>query len=494
MRSQETVKDLCTAIESDDSDAVRDIVTKDPEILNVCISSDSEWTYTPLWLATKIGQEKIIELLIELGADPNQRASVEIEGSRYSMSLLHSMPFFDHEKKNKMEVASILIKHGADVNSSSIHMLKTPLQTAILMGDVNYSTFLLQKGGRLKGPEWENRNLMQYVYGAPIAKQKEILQLLVQHGFNTKTSYNTNYIHLTIRAELRKPGTVDVVGITKILLDSGVPVNDFDECRQSALLMAILMRNPDLVSLLLERGAHFDVKIRTPAGVETNFLCVAIQKNSKAIIDLLLKYGVDVNGKTEFGWTALHTACVNRRVEAVSHLIQKGALLNVEDQGGRTPFSYLNPEEFNAPDVPTITAMIKQMAIKCFYVDPVSPKDMDLIFSYHPLTQLFQQCTAELFQLFRFKFHKNYTYDRVWNMSNGNIKKLANLTKNEEFVSSFTKNLASLHFYKDEFERILKEAIRIRNELLVVDQKLKTAFGDSFPSKVIEKLANNLTL
>lgn len=499
MCNQVVLKLMRKAIKSNYVDVVQAMVLKYPKIIKLPIWRDSYGEYTPLWLAAKIGQERIVEVLIELGADPDQRTKIKRKGKYYEWTLLHYLPFMNDKATNE-KIARILIRHGADVNNAWNHVHMTPLQIAMHLGFVDYCEFLLKNGAGLRAPYWISGNPMQYVFAAPVAKQKEILKLIVQHSFNTRSiiyydkEYTINYIQWTLSKALKKPRTVDVVGITKILLDSGVPVNHFDERGQSALVMAIALENPDLILLLLRRGAKVDVKVRMKCGFEDSLLSVAVQTNNEVIINLLLMHGVDFNSKNKKGWTALHSACAHRQLTSLRFLIKKGALLNVEDQEGRTPFYYLNPLDFYQPDIPCIIEMIKEIAKNFFYGDAVSEKDIDLICSHPHLGSLFENCKLELLQLSSLKFYKCYTYVCVRKMSIGNMRKLAKLTKNEEFVSSFYEKLAGFHFYKDEYETILEEAIRMKNEMLTVDFRLKYIFGDTLPDVVLSVLADNLTL
>ena len=47
---------------------------------------------------------------------------------------------------------------------------------------------------------------------------------------------------------------------------------------------------------------------------------------------MLKSGGVDVNGRHELGWAALHVAAVNRRREMVSLLLASGADADIEDE------------------------------------------------------------------------------------------------------------------------------------------------------------------
>ncbi|GAB1742355.1 hypothetical protein NU219Hw_g7905t1 [Hortaea werneckii] len=59
----------------------------------------------------------------------------------------------------------------------------------------------------------------------------------------------------------------------------------------------------------------------------------------KDIVALLLQYGADVNAESDGGWTPLHTACVEQATPpVVDQLLQSGARPNKRTLSGKTPF------------------------------------------------------------------------------------------------------------------------------------------------------------
>lgn len=89
------------------------------------------------------------------------------------------------------------------------------------------------------------------------------------------------------------------------------------------------------------------------------------------------------------------------------------------------------------------------------------------------------------------KSTKFYSYYSVMKLSN-NIECLAKLPENEEFVENFEANL-SFSCFKEDLRGILNKYSRIRDEMQLVDARLKSAFGDFLPSVVLRKLAKSFT-
>lgn len=312
-----------------------------------------------------------------------------------------------------------------------------------------------------------------------------MLRLLIKYDLNVnaRSSRGYNYLDYAITRAMEQPGLIDFMGIAKILLDLGLPVNSSDNLLgESTFFRAMNLKNTELISLLIKNGADVTAKFESHG---LNALHYASTKKDVTIVDIIediiLSNGAEIDSKCDEGRTALHHACLSRSDKTISFLIQKGASVGLEDEEGKTPFSLLEPEEYSEEyeesDVPCITAMIKEIAKVQFLNDlTVSKKDMDSIQNHLVLHETFQNCTAELNK-----------------MSSKTVKKLANLTKNEEFVSKFEENLSTFTCYQNDLREILENAIVVRDELLVVESRLNTVFHGHFPDTVIAKLANNLT-
>jgi uncharacterized protein len=63
----------------------------------------------------------------------------------------------------------------------------------------------------------------------------------------------------------------------------------------------------------------------------------AVVTGQPAMAGLLLEAGVDVNATDRQGWTALHYAAQDYRVEIARQLLEHGAQVNARDAHGNTP-------------------------------------------------------------------------------------------------------------------------------------------------------------
>ncbi|VDL60084.1 unnamed protein product [Hymenolepis diminuta] len=100
---------------------------------------------------------------------------------------------------------------------------------------------------------------------------------------------------------------------------------------------AIESENIDTLSALLEKS---NKKIEYTDRMDHTPLMVAVIKNKINIIQLLLKYGADVNTANKLGRTALMISSNEGLIDIVDILIQSGAHVNAQDINGMTAIFY----------------------------------------------------------------------------------------------------------------------------------------------------------
>jgi len=136
---------------------------KHPEHLNL----KSEQGATPLLLATYRGNHKVAELLLELGADPNQCFT---EGS----------PIYGVIFKADLEMLDLLIRKGVDVNQAcQFEELGYPIHLAINLHRINQIKQLLNAGARLDVKDASGRSIDDLLR---IHQNPELNALFTQHN------------------------------------------------------------------------------------------------------------------------------------------------------------------------------------------------------------------------------------------------------------------------------------------------------------------------
>lgn len=191
------------------------------------------------------------------------------------------------------------------------------------------------------------------------------------------------------------------------------------------------------------------------------------------------------------GETALHRACSTLNANMISLLLRNGAEISPEDVQGKTPFSFITPSHWDRRFKPCLMAMVKEFSALHFEEKFVLPKDMSLIRKWPFYWETFAECTAELNLMKKTKFYGDYNYHCVLRMDLNELKRLA---RNKELVQNFLSKLPELTHYETDLQKKLVEAIRLRDDLVAVEIRLKQVFGDYLPDVVIRLLAEYLEL
>jgi ankyrin repeat protein len=112
------------------------------------------------------GELDSLNLLIQAGADPNQKG-------RYGITPLMSACSSSHP--NKYAIMKLLLQHGADPNEA--------LDRAIAQGELDSLNLLIQAGADInrKGSYYGMTPLMN-AFSSPNPNKYEIMKLLLQHG------------------------------------------------------------------------------------------------------------------------------------------------------------------------------------------------------------------------------------------------------------------------------------------------------------------------
>lgn len=291
--------------------------------------------YLPIWEAMLGGHVEIVEIFIELGANPD----IECSDEEYlGCTFLQYAAQIEYTLDN-YKVAEVLIKHGAEINTTRhIHEIATPLQITVLNGNLKFLELFLKNNPRL---DWDESHASPAELVFAIENDsivEEMLRLLFVHGLDPKFQdrNHDNLMHLLLNS---KELDEDPVPLAEVLLNYGVPLNDIRvEDKATLLHRAILRKDVKLTALFLKKGADAnarDVKFKYPLDP----LSTAVTTGSLELVELLLSNGADVNVQDdEFGWTALHVACTsdNYDKKIVELLIRRGGDVNIKDKLGHT--------------------------------------------------------------------------------------------------------------------------------------------------------------
>lgn len=344
--------------------------------------------------------------------------------------------------------------------------LEKQLKIAVLEGNLEIAKSLFKKGAKVEDPDWEKMLTVEcFLQTENIDTRKDMLKLLLENGFDPVAIYQNsdrnNFLNDFIEFGV-KEDEEDAVEIVEIILNAGVPL-ERDEEICPLLFSSIEANHFSLISFFIKKGV--DVKQEFKNYYKKYPLSAsALHECSVDIIDLLISNGADVNDKDDDGNTALHHACFMQYEETISFLIHRGADVCAENNKKLNPFHLLiyDPRPVDDYDQ-CLKAVIKGFSKLIFENFPNSKKYIDLIRTNPRALEHFKECQTELRLMAGTIFYGSFSYYCALKMSK-NIKKLAYLTKNDEFRNAFEANLSMFPYYEYDLKMLLKDAIRVRDQ------------------------------
>lgn len=307
---------------------------------------------TALHLASSLGDEQIVGLLLKYGA------STKLKSASNKTALMLAA------QSGRINIVQQLLQHETKDNSQEIERTKA-LTIASRAGHLNIVKLLLDFGVHP-----EVKSLQQLARDEAF----DILQLLLEHGAdpNDKDDCHNTVLHRAAQKGGEKmvelllihggnPELGDADGKTpfhyscaradttvmKAFLKHGVSLSLADESGRTGLHYASLSRNEEAVRLLLDHGADIEARTRrneTP-------LQLAAQRGGHTVVECLLKYGADITSQNKFGRTALHFAASRGNKEVLEILLARSADPRIKDFDGRTPKDLLSVYRDNVSSV-----------------------------------------------------------------------------------------------------------------------------------------------
>jgi ankyrin repeat protein len=285
---------------------------------------------TSLHLAAQRVQLGTALILLEYGADPNAKSKY---GSTPLCMLLYDSQYKD--KGNVINLALLLLKHGAEVNSGVIDH-ETPLHLATRWGLWNLVEILLEYGA---DANMENRNgetPLHILLESRIDDRSDVPDLtllLLKHGAEVNRRDKANMTPLHLAAQWAQSGAA------RILLEHGADANAKSNNGSTPLTM-LLPQNRfkdegdvrDILLLLLKHGAELNN--------QSIPLYMAIRWDLWEPVVILLKHGADPNPESVDGKTSLHVLLEGRTEDVPNHVLfflKHGAEVNRRDKHNSTP-------------------------------------------------------------------------------------------------------------------------------------------------------------
>ena len=253
-------------------------------------------------------------------------------------------PLLYAARDGRMDIVRMLLEAGADINQRDANEI-TPLIIAITNNHPDVARDLIDRGADIKAVDWygrtalwaavETRNMYvdnaTFVNSIDRAPFLDLIQVLLERGADP--NIRTKEVPPIRREFLRITGSLAWVDFTG----------------QTPFLTASLAGDLTVMKLLLKHNA--DPNIPTFAGTTALMAAAGVNwvvdqtydEGQPALLDavkLCVELGMDINAVNSMGLTALHGAANRGSDDIIRYLVQQGAKIDAKDAEGRTPLTW----------------------------------------------------------------------------------------------------------------------------------------------------------
>jgi uncharacterized protein len=323
--------------------------------------------------AVKSGSVEAVKVFIDSGIDVNVK-----NGSGRTSVHLASMLGLD-------DVIELLVAHGADVNALDNNSA-TPLHLALKwFGMDKVVKKLLVSGAK---PNIKDRGGVTPLFQAIMSNNEKIVNMLIEYGakgLNSSLSFairtrNLKMIEMCVKCGadinrrnkhgknvLHKAILSGDVSVVDLILRYGASVNDVDGDGISPLRIAVRKGFCDIVDFLIKRCAS----LVDDDNLGNSLLHDAVwysrddfeKEKYRMTVEILLRNNVYANVRDKRDRTPLHIAAICGSKEITKTLLEYGADKNVFDSSGNKPITYA--QEYKTfgvyADVDCYNAVIKEL-------------------------------------------------------------------------------------------------------------------------------------
>ena len=255
--------------------------------------------WNKLFVASYLGLDPIVEILLQQNLDVNAADN------------MGRTPLFPATYKEHLRVVRLLLDGGADPNNASYmnFFSYSPLELAAEFGYTAIAALLLDKGASLDGDGVDPMSK------AIMADKVDIVILFLDRGLDVNSRTSLRQIPLlTYAARHSRKEIFD------ILIDRGADVNAVCNSDDTPLNQAASWGGPDMIRQLIGRGARLDVRDtegQTPLHISAGAGKV---KNTR----ILLELGADSRVRDNNGKTPRALAIEKKREELIELFAEKG--------------------------------------------------------------------------------------------------------------------------------------------------------------------------
>ena len=268
--------------------------------------------------AVAFGKLNILKLLLQSRADVNK------QNSKGATALCYAV------EQNNYEAVKVLLNDDDIQVDKKTRNGWTPLLKACLTRYLNIAVLLLNKGADVNS---QNNQGLSPLLDAVQKNHPDVVKLLL--------SQDDILVDLKTRKGLTPLQAACYQGyhsIAILLLNKGADVNAQKIGGSSSLLYAVQKNHPEVVKLLLDQD---DILVDLKTSVGLTPLQAACYQGYRNIAVLLLDKGADVNAQMNGGFSPLYMAVQNKHNDVVELLLSQAGIL-VDLQIGSKGYSPLH--------------------------------------------------------------------------------------------------------------------------------------------------------
>ncbi len=275
----------------------------------------------PLVLATYLGNQGIVRLLLDRGADIEA-----VDDYSGNSSLMWAA------SKGQVGMVQLLLNRSANIEAKT-RFGGTAIMGAAYWNNKDVVQLLLERGADIEAKNKEDRTSLLEASTSAFSS-KEMVLLLLERGAKIDAKDKYDCTSLMVAAWKGH------MGIVLLLRDWGADIEPKNIFGQAAHMMAAWNGHKYVVQVLLGWGADIEVKDK----YGRTALLMATGEGHKSAVQLLLEWGADIEAKDESSWTALTMAASQGHKSVVQLLLDRGANFSTKDNKGRTPRDYVIEE------------------------------------------------------------------------------------------------------------------------------------------------------